>query len=82
MTTVSGMRAGGGGKGSGGSDDPLGFSAVLPQPGKKKAGDGRTIFRESRLVVLPDMQGLGIGPRVSDTVAELYLRWGHRFTSK
>ena len=60
----------------------IGFAAVLPQPGKKRAGDDRTIMRESRLVVLPDMQGLGLGPRISDTVADLYLRWGFRFTSK
>ena len=63
-------------------DGAVGFAAVLPQPGKKKVGDPRTIWRESRLVVLPECQGLSIGPQLSDLVGDWHVRSGKRFTSK
>ena len=50
---------------------------------KFKAGaDERKAYREHRTVVLPDFQGLGIGPRISDTVAQFYLDQGKRYFSK
>ena len=39
---------------------PVGFVATLTQPGVKEVGltfeESRTVWRESRLVVLPEMQ--------------------------
>ena len=68
--------------GAGEESDTVAFVAVVPQPGKRAQNDARTIFRESRIVVRPEMQGLGIGPRVSDCVANQFLCEGYRFTSK
>lgn len=50
------------------NDKPVAFMAILPFPhGHIKNG-----FRISRIVVLPDYQGLGIGYKVIDYFAELY----------
>lgn len=49
---------------------PVGFMAVLPQMGMKG------IRRISRVVILPDYQGVGIGMRFCRAVAELYARDG------
>ena len=51
---------------------PVAFVAVLPMTGK------RDYRRVSRIVVLPDFQGVGIGSRVLDTVAAIYRRGGQR----
>ncbi|MCS7306267.1 MAG: GNAT family N-acetyltransferase [Thermoguttaceae bacterium] len=48
------------------------FCALLPIPGRQNH------WRISRLVVLPDFQGIGIGTSVLEAVAELYLCWGRR----
>ena len=45
----------------------MGFCAVMPLVGKK----GR--WRLSRTVVLPDFQGMGIGAKLSEAVASLYV---------
>jgi len=45
-------------------------------------GDNRNKFRESRLVVLPDYQGMGIGTRFSDSIGEMFLNKGYRYFSK
>lgn len=57
---------------------PAVFAAVLafPHPQLKKA------FREHRLVVLPDFQGMGIGPLFSDAIANLYTSTGRRYYSR
>lgn len=57
---------------------PVVFTAVLafPHPQIKKA------FREHRTVVLPDFQGMGIGPRFSDAIASLYIDTGRRYFSR
>lgn len=57
---------------------PAVFTAVLafPHPTIKKA------FREHRTVVLPDFQGMGIGPRFSDSIARLYLETERRYFSR
>lgn len=40
----------------------------------------RRIYRISRLVVLPDYQGCGIGKRFLECVAQRYIDEGNRFT--
>ena len=56
----------------------VGFVGSLIQPGKFT----KDTWRESRTVVLPDLQGLGLGPRMSDAVARLFFLQGYRYTSK
>ncbi len=48
------------------NDEPVAFCAVLALPGR------RGHWRVSRIVVLPDYQGIGVGRRFLDAVAELY----------
>ena len=60
---------------------PVGFVAVLPRPGKLPAGEIRKCYREHRLVVLPEFQGLGIGSRLSEATASRYLLRGIRYSS-
>lgn len=55
---------------------PVGFSAWLPF-----VGSGPPARREHRTVVLPDFQGIGIGSRLSDTVAALWRGLGFRALS-
>lgn len=57
---------------------PIVFTAVLafPHPSFKRA------FREHRTVVLPQYQGAGIGPKFSDSIAQLYSDRGCRFYSR
>ena len=61
---------------------PVGFVAVLPQPGIIKEGESRICYREHRLVILPEFQGLGIGSRLSDATGERFLRKGRRYCSR
>ena len=65
---------------------PVGFVAVLPQPGVHEAGlsyeESRTVRRESRLVVLPEFQGLGIGPRLSNATGSRWVGLGNRYISR
>ncbi len=61
------------------------FNASLCLPGKippAYEGDVRGKYRESRTVVLPDFQGLGIGTRFSNTIGEIFLKRGYRYFSK
>jgi len=51
---------------------PVCFCAVLPLVGRRRR------WRITRLVTLPDFQGIGIGLRVAETVAELYRAAGLR----
>lgn len=54
------------------NDKPIAFIAILPFPhGKFKNG-----FRITRVVVLPDYQGLGIGFKIIDYVSSLYAKDG------
>jgi len=50
----------------------VGFCATLALIGRK----GRRRF--SRIVTLPDYQGIGIGMAMTEAVAELHRREGHR----
>ena len=45
-------------------------------------GDRRNKFRECRTVILPDFQGMGIGVRFSDAIADLHIERGYRYFSK
>ena len=49
------------------------FCATLPVIGRRKH------WRISRIVTLPDYQGIGIGMRVAEAVAEQHRAEGHRF---
>ena len=49
--------------------EPIGFVAVAPAPGRLLADDSRLRYRESRMVIDQNYQGLGIGPRMSPAVA-------------
>ena len=57
---------------------PVAFVGSLTFPFK----GCRNAWRESRLVVLPDFQGIGIGNAVSETVAQMYIDKGCRYFSK
>jgi GNAT superfamily N-acetyltransferase len=61
-----------------GCEELVGFVASLPMP----SGTLKNAWRASRTVVLPDFQGLGIGPRISDMVADLHKSEGKRYYSK
>lgn len=57
---------------------PVAFLAVLSFPnGNIKHG-----WREHRLVVLPDYQGMGIGNKFSETIAQAYVDRGCRYFCK
>ena len=58
--------------------EPVAFSAIMHACNR----DIRTYWRESRLVVKPEFQGLGIGKAMSEAVAEIYKDAGKRFFSK
>jgi ABC-type lipoprotein export system ATPase subunit/GNAT superfamily N-acetyltransferase len=60
------------------NDYPVGFVGSLAFP----FGGCTNAWRESRLVVLPDFQGMGIGNTISETVAQMYLDRGCRYFSK
>ena len=55
--------------------EPVGFCGVMTQP--HPTAD--KLMRASRLVVLPDYQGVGIGARLSEFVAAHYTEAGYRF---
>jgi ABC-type Mn2+/Zn2+ transport system ATPase subunit len=59
-------------------DQPTGFYAVISYP----SGTVKNAFRGHRLVTHPDYQGLGIGPRLADFVANAYVISGNRFFAK
>ena len=57
---------------------PVAFVASIAFP----FGGVKHAWREHRLVVLPDYQGIGIGNSVSETVAQHYVEMGCRYFSK
>lgn len=61
-----------------GESNVVGFVSCLPFP----SGSLKRAWREHRTVVLPDFQGLGIGPRISNAIAELHVREGKRYFSR
>jgi len=52
------------------NDKPICFIAILPMP----SGTVKNAFRVSRLVVLPDYQGLGIGMQILTLFGSMYLK--------
>ena len=56
------------------NDKPIGFMAFLPFPG---VGDAKT-RRLSRMVILPDFQGLGVGKKVFNYICSLYWKERHQ----
>jgi GNAT superfamily N-acetyltransferase len=56
--------------------EPVAFSAWVPF-----VGTGPPARREHRTVTLPDFQGIGIGNRLSATVASMWKALGYRATS-
>lgn len=56
----------------------VGFVATMSYP----SGSVQNAFREHRLVIHPDYQGLGLGPRLSEVVAQHYIDNGKRYFSK
>ncbi len=55
-----------------------GFASALANPGK---GLGNA-WREHRLVILPDYQGLGLGSKLSNAIAQMFIDKGSRYFSK
>ena len=67
------------------NENIVGFSSYLAQPGwypPHYENDDRVAMRECRTVVLPDYQGLGIGAKISDAIADIALENGYRYYSK
>jgi ABC-type lipoprotein export system ATPase subunit/predicted acetyltransferase len=52
------------------NDKPIAFIAVLPLPN----GNLKNAFRITRVVVLPDFQGLGIGVKILNLIASMYCK--------
>jgi len=50
------------------NDKPIGFIAILPMP----SGTVKNAYRVSRLVILPDFQGLGIGMNILNVMGSMY----------
>jgi GNAT superfamily N-acetyltransferase len=66
-------------------DNIIGFSSSISFPGKTPPlyeGDIRKKWRECRTVLIPDFQGLGIGTRFSDAIADIHIDQGYRYFSK
>ena len=60
---------------------PVGFVASRRMYGRF-GKDSRECWQASRTVIFPDFQGMGIGPRISDLVAQLHIDEGKRYFSK
>lgn len=60
------------------NDKPIGINVVIAQP----SGHFKNGVRESRIVVLPDFQGLGLGTKISNFTASMYKDNGYRYFTK
>lgn len=58
------------------NDDIIGFCAVLHQPN----GNILNLKRCSRLVILPDYQGIGLGTKFLNVIAESWINKGYQFS--
>lgn len=54
------------------------FGAVITMP----SGTLKNAWRGHRTVVLPDYQGMGLGVRFSNAIAQIHLEQGHRYFSR
>lgn len=59
-------------------DKPVGFHAAIHSTNR----DIHSYWRGHRTVILPEFQGMGIGTRFSDAIAEIYVSRGLRYFSK
>jgi hypothetical protein len=57
---------------------PVGINAVIPQP----SGHFDNGVRESRIVILPEYQGLGLGYKISEFTAGIYKNGNYRYFTK
>lgn len=57
---------------------PVAINAVIPQP----SGHFKNGVRESRIVVLPDYQGIGLGTVVSNISGAMFKAEGYRYFTK
>jgi len=60
------------------NNNPVGFVSILPMP----SGTLKNAWREHRVVILPDYQGIGLGVRLSDAIGQVYVDDGKRYYSK
>lgn len=60
------------------NDIPIVFIALISQMGK----DVKHAWREHRVVVLPDYQGMGIGNKTSEMFAQAYIEKGCQYFAK
>ncbi len=60
------------------NDQVIGYLASITMP----SGTLKNAWRGHRVVVLPDFQGMGIGVRFIEAVAQIHLDEGHRFFSR
>lgn len=56
----------------------VGFASVITMP----SGTVKNAWRGHRSVVLPDFQGMGIGVRFTEQVAQIHVDEGHRFFTR
>lgn len=56
----------------------IGFSATIAMP----SGTVKNAWRAHRTVIFPDFQGMGIGVRLQDIVAQIHIEEGHKFYSR
>ncbi len=54
------------------------WAAILPMP----SGTVKNAWREHRVVVLPDFQGLGLGVRFSDAIGQMFIDESKRYFSR
>jgi ABC-type lipoprotein export system ATPase subunit len=60
------------------NDQLVGFNSVITAP----SGTYKNAYRGHRLVVHPDYQGFGFGPKISEGVAQHYIDNGKRYFAK
>lgn len=60
------------------NDIPIAFAALLTLPAKGLVH----AWKEHRIVVLPDYQGMGIGNKLSETLGQAYVEKGCRYFAK
>lgn len=59
-------------------DHVIAFGAAITLP----SGTLKNAWRGHRTVILPDYQGMGIGVRFSDAIADIHVQQGHRYFSR
>ena len=59
-------------------DVVIGFASVITMP----SGTVKNAWRGHRIVILPDFQGLGVGTKFGDIVAQIHIDQGHRFFTR